>query len=65
MKKEMPYIRINYGINRKEGKRIVHRNGTMRIKGVWGEEETSKKIRAIIYRRHPGWLVTGWAYVKK
>jgi len=61
------FIRVNYGINRpRPGGRkhdIEHRHGKMRIKGDWEDGETHEKIKAIVWRRHPGWLITGWEIV--
>lgn len=54
------WLRINYGINRRNGRKIEHANGKMRVKGNWGDEATHAKIRRLIARRNPGWSITGW-----
>lgn len=60
----MARLHINYGINRairRKGRRgIEHSQGKMAIVGNWDDDATHEKIFAIIRRRHPGWLVTGY-----
>lgn len=58
-------IRINYGINRRISFGIAHINHWMRIKGVWLDTPTHDKIIKIIRRRHPDWLITGYALARK
>jgi hypothetical protein len=55
------WLRVNYGISRRKGKGIEHSQGKIRIKGNWELDDTHDKIKRIIFKRHPGWLITGYA----
>jgi len=61
----MSELKINYGINRKEKKGVIHRQGTMKIEGDWENGETHKMIRAKIISDHPGWNITGYCLVRE
>lgn len=57
------WIRINYGLNRREKGRMVHAYGKIRCKGDWSEDATHRHIRALILKRHTGWMITGYALI--
>ncbi len=61
-------ITIRYGINRPRGPRKRdgrdhQSHGPIEVDGVWGDDDTHTRIRAEIRKRHPGWMVTGYALV--
>ena len=59
---------INYGINKKEGKRIIHRNGQLSLPEITWEADKWKVEHPIICKairdKHPDWDITGYALVK-
>jgi len=42
MQNTMNELNINYGINRKEKKGVIHRNGKMVIEGDWEKMKPTK-----------------------
>ena len=54
---------INYGINQKQGKHLVHQNHKIELSNVTDEtwEANFSLIRNEIQKLHPGWAITGWA----
>jgi hypothetical protein len=54
------WLRINYGLNRKVGRKMQHRNGKLRVKGEWAVFATHNRIRDLIMRKNPGWMITGY-----
>lgn len=54
-------LKLNYGINRRVGRRIVHQNGKLCVKGEMSDGTTHAKVLAAVQRRHPGWNLTGYA----
>lgn len=59
---------FNYGINQKEGKKLIHKNGKIDVPHITWEddhwEDEHKIIRDAIQKKHPGWAITGYAPAK-
>ena len=62
-------MKINYGINRRvpdaKRKKLEHQNHTMEMGGgnaEWEDLDFHQKIREAIFRKHPGWALTGYAW---
>lgn len=61
--KPKPKLRINYGLNRRVGRKTEHRYGKLRISGEWESATTHQRIKERIMRANPGWLTTGYALI--
>jgi hypothetical protein len=57
------WLRINYGVNRREKGKTLHAYGKLRCKGDWSADDTHRHIRTLILKRHPGWMLTGYALI--
>lgn len=60
-------MRVQYGINRavKVGRKktIEHSQGVLTVSGSPKDVGWSAKIKGLIYSKHPGWNITGWAEI--
>ncbi len=58
-------MKINYGINRKNEKgKTEHDNGHIKLNVGWGNDKDHAEIRDAIRKKHPGWMITGYAIGK-
>jgi hypothetical protein len=56
----MAKIKINYGISKGRGKKLVGENHQM----VVDDSNDFKKIYNLISEKHPGWRIQGWTVVE-
>jgi len=56
-------MKIRFGVWKKVDGKIIHKNDKIIIhNGDWEDEETHRHIRNRIFKKYPGWNISG--YVK-
>jgi hypothetical protein len=59
-------IKINYGINKKVKRKIIHKNHHLCLKKFdFNNYDDRKAIIKKIHLKHPGWCITGYCEAVK
>lgn len=71
----MPEVRINYGVAKKEGRKVITHNDLMQIDVEFEPpgskfegsvtNESHHKVLAAIKEKHPGWSIMGYIPLKE